>query len=53
MYDTNLTLGSKEFTSRLIVGTGKYASNELMRDAIDARRARLRRRCPRCCAQPH
>ena len=24
MYDTNLTLGSKEFTSRLIVGTGKY-----------------------------
>ena len=36
MYDTNLTLGSKEFTSRLIVGTGKYASNELMRDAIEA-----------------
>ena len=36
MYDTNLTLGSKEFTSRLIVGTGKYATNELMREAIEA-----------------
>jgi thiazole synthase len=35
MYDTNLTLGNKEFTSRLIVGTGKYASNEIMRQAIE------------------
>ena len=26
MYDTNLVLGGKEFTSRLIVGTGKYSS---------------------------
>jgi thiazole synthase len=33
MYDTNLVLGGKEFTSRLIVGTGKYASNEIMRQA--------------------
>ncbi len=41
MYDTNLTLGSKEFTSRLIVGTGKYASNELMRDAIEASGAEM------------
>ncbi|MGH7631346.1 MAG: thiazole synthase [Gemmatimonadales bacterium] len=41
MYDTNLTLGSKEFTSRLIVGTGKYASNELMRDAIEASGAEI------------
>jgi thiazole synthase len=36
MHDTNLTLGSKEFTSRLIVGTGKYATNEQMREAIEA-----------------
>jgi thiazole synthase len=33
MYDTNLVLGGKEFTSRLIVGTGKYSSNEIMRQA--------------------
>src|SRR5204862_4015377 len=29
-------LGGREFRSRLIVGTGKYSSNELMREAIDA-----------------
>jgi thiazole synthase len=33
MYDTNLVLGGKDFTSRLIVGTGKYTSNEIMRQA--------------------
>ena len=33
MYDTNLVLGGKEFSSRLIVGTGKYATNEIMREA--------------------
>jgi thiazole synthase len=33
MYDTNLVIGGKEFSSRLIVGTGKYASNEVMREA--------------------
>jgi thiazole synthase len=33
MQDTNLVLGGKDFTSRLIVGTGKYASNEIMRQA--------------------
>src|SRR5215510_9229097 len=33
MYDTNLVLGGKDFTSRLIVGTGKYRSNEIMRQA--------------------
>ena len=33
MHDTNLVLGGKDFTSRLIVGTGKYASNEIMRQA--------------------
>src|SRR5919204_1056190 len=36
MYDTNLVLGGKEFTSRLIVGTGKYASMDIMRDAHEA-----------------
>jgi thiazole synthase len=36
MYDGNLVLGGKEFTSRLIVGTGKYSSNEVMREAIEA-----------------
>ena len=33
MYDTNLVLGGKDFTSRLIVGTGKYPSNDIMRQA--------------------
>jgi len=33
MHDTNLVLGGKEFSSRLIVGTGKYSSHELMRQA--------------------
>ena len=33
MTDTTLVLGGKEYTSRLIVGTGKYSSNEVMRDA--------------------
>jgi thiazole synthase len=41
MHDTNLTLGSKEFTSRLIVGTGKYATNEQMREAIEASGAEI------------
>src|SRR5436853_1218370 len=36
MWDTNLVLGGKEFTSRLIVGTGKYASMDVMRDAHEA-----------------
>ena len=35
MFDTNLTIGGKEFTSRLIVGTGKYPSNETMKQAIE------------------
>src|SRR5437899_1493123 len=36
MWDTNLVLGGTEFTSRLIVGTGKYASMDVMRDAHEA-----------------
>ncbi|MFI4897867.1 MAG: thiazole synthase [Phycisphaerales bacterium JB059] len=33
---TPLRLGDRAFTSRLLVGTGKYATMELMRDALDA-----------------
>lgn len=31
-----LTIAGRTFASRLLVGTGKYASMELMRDALDA-----------------
>jgi len=41
MNDGNLILGGKEFSSRLIVGTGKYASNEVMREAIEASGAEI------------
>ena len=34
--DTPLVLGSHRFESRLIVGTGKYATYELMRDCLAA-----------------
>ena len=34
-HDKPLTIGTHTFTSRLIVGTGKYASYELMREALD------------------
>ncbi|HXG03644.1 MAG TPA: thiazole synthase [Candidatus Binatia bacterium] len=33
MHDTPLVIGGREFTSRLIVGTGKYSSLEVMRQA--------------------
>src|SRR5207247_6339394 len=33
---SKLKIADREFTSRLIVGTGKFASNELMRDALFA-----------------
>ena len=41
MQDTPLVLGGKEFQSRLIVGTGKYPSFEVMKDAIAASGAQL------------
>jgi thiazole synthase len=41
MYDTNLVLGGKEFSSRLIVGTGKYATNDLMRQALEESGAQI------------
>ena len=34
--DTPFTIADREFRSRLLVGTGKYASNEQMVNAIDA-----------------
>jgi thiazole synthase len=34
--DKPLTLGSKQFQSRLIVGTGKYADHSTMQQALDA-----------------
>jgi thiazole synthase len=39
--DNPLLLRGKEFKSRLIVGTGKYSSNELMREAIEASGAEI------------
>ncbi len=41
MQDTALVLGGKEFQSRLIVGTGKYPSFEIMKEAIAASGAQL------------
>ena len=34
--DTPFVIGNREFQSRLLVGTGKYASNDLMVQAIEA-----------------
>jgi thiazole synthase len=36
MHDDPLVLGGKEFHSRLIVGTGKYSSMELMQQCLEA-----------------
>src|SRR5690242_21296708 len=33
---SKLKISGREFTSRLLVGTGKFASNELMRDTLVA-----------------
>ena len=41
MYDTNLVIGGKEFSSRLIVGTGKYSSNEIMKQAHEESGAQM------------
>jgi len=35
VFDTSLVLGGREFTSRLIVGTGKFSSHDAMREALD------------------
>ncbi len=36
LYNDVLTIGGREFTSRLFVGTGKFASPELMLEAVKA-----------------
>src|SRR5207247_769626 len=41
MADTNLVLGGKERSSRLVVGTGKYGSMELMKQAHEASGAQI------------
>jgi thiazole synthase len=41
MLDSQLRLGNREFTSRLIVGTGKYASMETMRASHEASGAQM------------
>src|SRR3989442_443363 len=41
MTDTNLVLGGKEFSSRLIVGTGKYSSRDVMKQAHEASGAQI------------
>lgn len=40
MADT-FRIGTREFTSRLMVGTGKYPSNEIMKKALDASGAEI------------
>src|SRR5256885_13533363 len=41
MNDANLVLGGKEFSSRLIVGTGKYSSMDVMKQAHEASGAQI------------
>ncbi|HEY7649590.1 MAG TPA: thiazole synthase [Methylomirabilota bacterium] len=41
MDDTPLVIGGKEFTSRLIVGTGKYSTLDIMRQAHEESGAQL------------
>lgn len=41
MFSPNLTIGGRTFQSRLIVGTGKYASFEIMKQAHEASAADL------------
>lgn len=41
MADTKLKIGNKEFSSRLWVGTGKYSSMEVMKEALKASGAEM------------
>src|SRR3954447_17281211 len=38
---SKLKIADREFSSRLLVGTGKFASNEVMRDALEASGAEM------------
>jgi len=39
--DKPLVIGGKNFASRLLMGTGKFSSSEIMRDALDASGAQI------------
>ncbi|MBN2719860.1 MAG: thiazole synthase [Proteobacteria bacterium] len=39
--DKPLVIGGKNFASRLLMGTGKFSSSEVMRDALDASGAQI------------
>jgi thiazole synthase len=41
MYDDPLVIGGRAFSSRLLVGTGKFASHAVMRDALEASGAEI------------
>ncbi len=41
MADTKLKIGNKEFSSRLLVGTGKYSSFVIMKQALEASGAEI------------
>lgn len=41
MNDSPLRIADREFESRLLLGTGKFSSNEMMRDALDASGAEI------------
>lgn len=36
MTDSPLQIAGRQFTSRLMVGTGKFSSNESMKEALEA-----------------
>ena len=41
MTDTPLQIAGRQFTSRLMVGTGKFPSNESMKEALEASGAQI------------
>ncbi len=41
LLNQQLTIAGREFRSRLILGTGKFSSPEVMRDALDASGAEM------------
>lgn len=41
LFERPLVIGGRRFSSRLILGTGKYASNEIMRRALEASGAQV------------
>ena len=41
MTDTPLQIAGRQFTSRLMVGTGQFPSNESMKEALEASGAQI------------